>query len=454
MARFISPSSSIGSSFSFYTPPASGGNQEPTLVWDTEPTITTYYMVRDIESFTLDPQYAYRNFTFEIRGASGGRGDGGSVLNLTAPSMPFGTYYVGVGQAGSMGINREGGFNGGGSSGGSRGNECSGGGATHLATASGLLKDLDPSSVLLVSGASGGGVAIPGGGQVLGGSGGYPAGQNGSNSINGSQGGLGGGQTSGGLAMTSGIAGTTPGTDGSFGLGGNGGQGSSAVNGAGGGGGGGGWYGGAGGEGSDGTTGGGGGGGSSYVSPDYNFTLQSSNASNYGHGRFTISYERGTYVGGNPNPPTPPSELVVFNSSTGPNSSITGGWTTFITGGYGSPTFSTDSGYIQMSSPWWQDGQAQTINNIDLTGATSITIVASSYSDDPWHYYSNFLYPNSSGNLSSFAIANPGNFSFTERTITVPITDGGNGKIQINVTNSASDASRGYVRIHSIRIDY
>jgi hypothetical protein len=64
------------------------------------------------------------------------------------------------------------------------------------------------------------------------------------------------------------------------------------------------------------------------------------------------------------------------------------------------------------------------------------------------------LYPNSSGNLSSFAIANPGNFSFTERTITVPITDGGNGKIQINVTNSASDASRGYVRIHSIRIDY
>ena len=444
MARFINPSSSIGSSFSFYKPPASGGNQEPVLVWDTEPTILNFYMVQQIESFTLDPQYAYRNFTFEIRAASGSRGGGGSVLNLTAPSMPHGTYYVGVGQAGSLGINRAGGFNGGGSSGGSTGNEGSGGGATHLATASGLLKDLDPSSVLLVSGAGGGGGGRhPSGSSVVGGNGGYPEGNVGDT---GSVyfGGSGGTQTSGGPGASE-LA-----ESGSFGQGG---YGASSV--VGGGGGGGGWYGGGGGgQGGSNQTGSGAGGGSSYVSPDYDFTLQSSNDSSYGHGRVTISYERGTYVGGSPNLPTPPSELIVFDSSTGPNSSITGGWTTFITGGYGSPTFSTDSGYIQMSSPWWQDGQAQTINNIDLTGATSITIVASSYSDDPWHYYSNFLYPNSSGNLSSFAIANPGNFSFTERTITVPITDGGNGKIQINVTNSASDASRGYVRIHSIRIDY
>jgi len=149
-----------------------------------------------------------------------------------------------------------------------------------------------------------------------------------------------------------------------------------------------------------------------------------------------------------------PSQLVVFDSSTGPNSSVTGGWTTFITGGYGEPVFSTANNYITMSAPWWQDGQARTVNDIDLTGATSITLVISSYSVAPWYYYSNFFYPNNSGELSGFQIANPNDYNFTERTVTVPITNGGNGKMQLNVTNSGWDASAGYTRIHSIKVNY
>lgn len=146
--------------------------------------------------------------------------------------------------------------------------------------------------------------------------------------------------------------------------------------------------------------------------------------------------------------------LIVFNSSTGPNSTVTGGWYSYITGGYGSPTVTTDSNGLTVSAPWWQDAQVETNNNISLAGATSITLVVSSFSNQPWYYYSNFSYPQSGGQYAGVAIANPGDYNFTNRTVTIPLTNPVNGRLRLGVTNSGNSAGDGWTRIHSIVVNY
>ena len=149
-------------------------------------------------------------------------------------------------------------------------------------------------------------------------------------------------------------------------------------------------------------------------------------------------------------PPPQPTNLVIFNDTLSANNSITGGWTTFITGGYGSPDFEVRSDGIRLRAPWWQDAVAETVNNINLTGATSITIKVSSSTGQPWYYYAGFSWPNTSGGHSGYQVANPSDYNYSNREITIPVSDAGNGKIRLNVTNSES----GSLILHSVVVNY
>jgi hypothetical protein len=155
-----------------------------------------------------------------------------------------------------------------------------------------------------------------------------------------------------------------------------------------------------------------------------------------------------------PDPPPSPESLIVFNESTGPNSTVTGGWNSYITGGYGSPVVSTENGQLTVSAPWWQDAQVEPSNNIALSGATSITLVVSSFANNPSYYYSNFSYPQADGQYAGVAIANPSDYNFTNRTVTIPLTNPANGKLRLGVTNSGNSAEDGWTRLHSIVVNY
>ena len=238
----------------------------------------TFYYVGAPEQFVL-PE-AVTRLTFEVRAASGSRGGGGGIIRGTMVNPPS-SFSVVVGQAGSMGINRAGGYNGGGASGGARGNEGAGGGASDIRFGT------DLGSRVVVAGAGGGG----GAGGILGGAGGQLIAASGSSGQG--QGGGGGTQDAGGAAGINSWGSAWP-TDGLFGVGGDGGSG----DGGGGGGGGGGWYGGGGGGGSytPDTGGGGGGGGSSYAMADLTTNVTHEVGANYGHGRIVISYQQPTEV--------------------------------------------------------------------------------------------------------------------------------------------------------------
>ena len=144
------------------------------------------------------------------------------------------------------------------------------------------------------------------------------------------------------------------------------------------------------------------------------------------------------------------TSFVVFDASTGPNNAVTGGWNNFYTGGTTNSVMSVTSEYVALRGPYWTDGVAQTNNNIDMTGAKSITIVVSASGVSPSYFYSSFGWANTSGGYSGFAIGNPGNANFGLTTHTIPVTDAGNGKLRLYVTNS----NGGYVYLYSVVINY
>ena len=213
--------------------------------------------------------------SFEIAGASGGRGGLGGTVTGKITDLPQ-TLYLAVGQLGAIGSQAPGGFNGGGSAGGFRTNEGAGGGASDIRFGPELADRV------VVAGGGGGAGGFSG---APGGPGGERQAANGQNGQGG--GGGGGGQTQGGAAGTS--NGGTAATSGSFGFGGTGGN---STN-AGGGGGGGGWYGGGGG-GADTDNccadGGGGGGGSSYANPNYSLDVEHQAGVQLGDGYIRLSY--------------------------------------------------------------------------------------------------------------------------------------------------------------------
>jgi hypothetical protein len=91
------------------------------------------------------------NMSFEIYGASGGRGGLGGKISGELRSAPE-ELWVFVGGAGAVRANATGGFNGGGDAGGSRGNEGSGGGASDIR----IGEDLED-RIAVAGGAGGGG---------------------------------------------------------------------------------------------------------------------------------------------------------------------------------------------------------------------------------------------------------------------------------------------------------
>ena len=218
-------------------------------------------------TYTQPQEYTYKatytgDYKLETWGAQGGQ--------YSTTQIGYGSYSTGVVSlkkgdilylnVGGQGVSSNaestfttGGYNGGGNANYSAG---TGGGATHIATKTGLLSSLSSSlsSILIVSG-GGGGTGVFNANEI-GGSGGGIQGNTGGHNSSSFQGGGGGGtQTSGGTLGSGSVVGTV----GQFGLGGQGGYEASFEHGAGGGGGG--LYGGAGGS----ARNGGGGGGSSYI---------------------------------------------------------------------------------------------------------------------------------------------------------------------------------------------
>ena len=241
----------------------------------------TFYFTGSPQEFNVPD--GVTTIRFEVSGASGSRGGAGGRVSGSLTNLPE-RLIIEVGQAGTFGSNRDGGYNGGGSSGGSRGNEGSGGGASDIR----LGADLQSRIVVAGGGGGGGGggassIGAPGGGLIA------EAGTSGQGTA-----GLGGTQEQGGLPGATNGSGQQP-SEGSFGQGGSGGSG--AV--GGGGGGGGGWYGGGGGGGDDTSgsgDGGGGGGGSSYTSPNYASNVAHQVGAQWGHGRIHIHYQLPTQV--------------------------------------------------------------------------------------------------------------------------------------------------------------
>ncbi len=223
-----------------------------TIIANTEPETSqgkrasAYYInynyTGSVQTFTV-PYTGY--YQLEVWGAQGGygynatngRGGFGGYSNGTLYLSAASTLYVVVGGQGngstSTTVDYVGGYNGGGASRHWDGNNiynASGGGATHIATNTGLLSTLssNQSSILIVAG-GGGGSSSDASSYVLGGAGGGMNGVNGTVSPN-SDGsvGLGGTQTAGGSYVL--YSRTAP-TAGSFGAGGS----YSSVGGAGGG---------------------------------------------------------------------------------------------------------------------------------------------------------------------------------------------------------------------------
>lgn len=266
--RFLVASSIILSSLISYLQPAQAASSNPNAVCSGATCTVTFAYTGDYYQWSAP---VTGDYTFELWGASGGgngsaywgTGGNGGYAKGTLALTSSQTLYIYPGQAGfQSGTSTS--YNGGGfgNPSSSYGNGYTGGGATHIATTSGLLASLssDTSSVLIVAGGGGG----AGGSQ---GQSGY--------SIYAANGGAGGG--------TSGVAGAHSNNESSYRPGGGGGtqlaggttasastasafgRGASATSlqsdAIQGGGGGGGWYGGGAGS----QAGGGGGGGSSYV---------------------------------------------------------------------------------------------------------------------------------------------------------------------------------------------
>ncbi len=266
--------------------------------------VLTFSSCGDIYTITI-PKGEY---TLEVWGAQGGTGDAGAggkggyaygTYNTTTTTTTIYIVPGGQGESSNGHTAISGGYNGGGdgatntsNSTSNKANRGSGGGATHIATKSGLLSSLssaeDRKTVLIVAGGGGGSGGdgkenTSGVYATVGGDGGGVTGAKAADSTGESTriGGSGGTANSGGASGNySGNAGTA--TDGSFGQGGT--SGCASNNWYCGGGGGGGWYGGGGG----GPAGPGGGGGSGYIGGVTSGSMQSGIRSGAGMARITV----------------------------------------------------------------------------------------------------------------------------------------------------------------------
>lgn len=135
--------------------------------------------------------------------------------------------------------------------------------------------------------------------------------------------------------------------------------------------------------------------------------------------------------------------VTVFSAATGPNTAGTGGWY-YQHGDGGWGTMGTTADSVYTYAQWWSSFNAVSNNNIDTTGATSITIEFQGYSDNDYGYaWINFP----GGGLT---LIYPGRYYLSRQFITIPVTGGGGvGKIQFGAANT-----RQYNYLHGLTINY
>lgn len=151
-----------------------------------------------------------------------------------------------------------------------------------------------------------------------------------------------------------------------------------------------------------------------------------------------------------PEEPAPPTNLTIFDATTGPNSSATGGWTTSLAGGTTQPVLSLTSNSIGLRAPYWADGDAYTVNDIDFTNVTSMTLTFSSSGVSPSYFYSNINWPLAGGGEAGYPLGSPSYANVDVTTVTIPIENGGVGKLRLRVTNS----NGGYVYLYNLVLNY
>jgi hypothetical protein len=140
--------------------------------------------------------------------------------------------------------------------------------------------------------------------------------------------------------------------------------------------------------------------------------------------------------------PVPPP-VVVFDETTGPNSAGTGGWYYQHGDGGSYVSIGTTSNAIWTYAPWWSSGNAVTNNNINTTGATSVTLVFQGYTDNQYGY----AWVNFPGGGNTFIY--PQQTYLSKQSFTLPVTNGGVGKLQFGAANT-----RQYNYLFSFQINY
>lgn len=137
------------------------------------------------------------------------------------------------------------------------------------------------------------------------------------------------------------------------------------------------------------------------------------------------------------------SSLVIFDATTGPNSTATGGWHYEHWDGASQVSIGTTSTAVYTYSPYWSNGTATANNNIDTTGAVSVTVEVEGTGTT--YGYAGVSFP---GGGFTF-IAHPNVYSFPRQTVTLPVTNGGVGKLNFWAANTYN-----YCYLYKVVINY
>jgi len=140
---------------------------------------------------------------------------------------------------------------------------------------------------------------------------------------------------------------------------------------------------------------------------------------------------------------TTKANLVVFDATTGPNSSITGGWHYEHWDGGTQVSIGTGSDYVYTYAPYWSNGSAVANNNIDTTGAVSVTVEVAG--NGTTYGYAGVSFP---GGGFTF-LAHPNVYSYPRQTVTLPVSGGGVGKLNFWAANTNN-----YCYLYKVVINY
>lgn len=141
--------------------------------------------------------------------------------------------------------------------------------------------------------------------------------------------------------------------------------------------------------------------------------------------------------------PIPPS-VIVFDETTGPNSAGTGGWYYQHGDGGSQVSVGTNSNSVYTYAPYWSSGNAVTYNNIDTTGAKSVTFVFQGYTDNS----NGYAWVNFPG--GGITLIYPAQTYLAKQSFTLPVgTGAGVGKLYFGAANT-----RQYNHLFSFKINY